>query len=157
MVGLDCRRMSVAVDYSLSYAELARRLRANGIIQQTIVENPRWCVIDLPQPGKVSSVEMCLYELDRDVPGLLRAHRMLIGHNLRPALLHEAVSLSQAVPGLLNWACLGVLWGPSANLYYRQLKGRCRLHFSGYSLGAKTIIPAVPFSGSWNKLPGMGI
>lgn len=157
MVGLDCRRVSIAVDYSLSYAELARKLRADGIIQQTIVESPRWCVIDLPQPGEVSSLEMCLYELEHDVSGILRAHRILIGHHLRPALLHEAAPLSQAIPNMHNWACLGVLWGPSANLYYRQLSGRNRLHFSGYSLGVKTIIPAVPFSGSWNKLPGMGI
>ena len=111
MVGLNCRRMSVAVDYSLSYTELARRLRANGIVQQTIVESPRWCVINLPQPGEVFSVEICLYELDHDVAGMLRAHRMLIGHHLRPALLHEAGSLFQAVPNMSNWACLGVLWG----------------------------------------------
>lgn len=156
MVGLNCRRVSITVDYSSSYAELARELQADGIIQQTIAEDPSWCVVNLPR-GNRDSVEMCLYELDRDVPGMLRAHRMLIGHHLRPALLHEAVSLSQAISGLHNWACLGVLWGPSANLYYRQLKGRNRLHFSGYSLGAKTIVPAVPFSGSWNKVPGMGI
>ncbi|MFH1353755.1 MAG: hypothetical protein ABIH36_00540 [bacterium] len=156
MIDLECERSNIEVDYRLSYSELATKLGANGMVRKIIIEDPCWCVINLPE-ADILNVEMCLYEPDHDVVGMQRAHRLLIQHSLRPALFHEAVALSGKLGNMFNWACLGVLWGPSANLYYRQLRGQRRLHLSQYSLGAKTIIPAVHFTGSWNRLPGMGI
>lgn len=158
MVGHGIEPIPVEVDYSLSYAELAGMLGVRSrTVQNTITENPTWRVIDPHQSGQ-ATIDLYPYGLDHDVRGMVQAHRLLIQQQLRPALFHEAVSFAHLVGNTnITWACLGILWGKSANLYYQQYDGQRRLQLSMYLIGKETIIPAVHHSGKWNPLPGMGV